>query len=208
MIKEYTIFYIKMYMSAVDILKYYLLHNIAEDIDRYISLGNTKFSRKWKNFEHQKHRQSNPAVIKYFENGSIKEKVWFYNGKYHRCKVPAFFKYFENGNIENEEWYKNNECHRIDGPATTHYYDNGFSVLMIWRYRNKKHNINDNPAQIRYITYSNTLILDWYHCGQFYNVNNIFCRLIYKNNKIDRTCYDPGPRDCFFEKGHRPRIAK
>ena len=87
--------------------------------------------------------------IKYYlyENKIIVEE-WYENGQTHRNNEPAIIHYDDNGKITYEAWFKGGRGHRIDGPAEIRYKD-GQITYKNWRINGQLHRI-DGPAEIRY----------------------------------------------------------
>ena len=53
----------------------------------------------------------------YYEDGTLRTKMWYRDDKKHREDGPAHVFYCDNGNLRNEEWYRDGKKHREDGPA-------------------------------------------------------------------------------------------
>ena len=93
---------------------------------------------KYLNGKKELHNNNGPALVMYYENGNIKSKYWYQNGKLHReCEgadLPVSVGYYENGNISCEEWYQNDEVHR-DGnlPAIIKYNIDGKVINNLYR---------------------------------------------------------------------------
>jgi len=90
-----------------------------------------------------------PAVIYYYENGNIRYKSYWVNGKKHRLEGPAYISYYENGNIRCESYWVNSEEHRLDGPAYIEYHENGNIHFESYLINGKIHRL-DGPAVINY----------------------------------------------------------
>jgi len=72
-----------------------------------------------------KHRTDGPAVIYYYENGSVWHESYYINNKLHKEDGPAAIWYYRYGSVWREYYYINDKCHRIDGPAAIWYYKDG-----------------------------------------------------------------------------------
>jgi antitoxin component YwqK of YwqJK toxin-antitoxin module len=81
--------------------------------DKYYRLENggyKKISKRredWFNKNNEYHRDNEPAVIDYYENGNIKDKAYCINGNFHRENDYALITYFKNGDIEYQCYYLN-----------------------------------------------------------------------------------------------------
>jgi len=84
------------------------------------------------NQQGQIHREDGPALIWYYNTGSIAYEVWYINGVWHREDGPASIDYNEDGSIQYEGWYINGVRHREDGPAYIDYYNDGSICLEEW----------------------------------------------------------------------------
>jgi antitoxin component YwqK of YwqJK toxin-antitoxin module len=101
---------------------------------------------------------TDPTKIEYYENGQIKSKSWYKNGKYQSWRVngeyhnengPAYINYYENGKIRYQLWYINGNLHNENGPANIWYYKNGKIKSQLWCINGNNHNEN-GPAFIDY----------------------------------------------------------
>lgn len=77
-------------------------------------------------------------VLSFHENGNVKYKEYYINGKFHRENGPAREKFYENGNIAHRAYYIHGNVHRTDGPAYEGFYENG-SIKYIYFYINGKY---------------------------------------------------------------------
>jgi antitoxin component YwqK of YwqJK toxin-antitoxin module len=107
-----------------------------------------------------------PSVIKYYPNGNIKNKIYYYHNKLHNTNGPAFEVYFNNGNIKEKTYCNNGIIHRLDGPA---------NII----YNNQGQIIEEN-----YIINGNILSLD-----KFLRYVYFFIRKIYKYKNKQRSRY-------------------
>ena len=96
------------------------------------------------------HRLNGPAIIDYYEDGSIQSESWYQDGKRHRLDGPAYIIYYQDGSIQSESWYQDGKFHRLDGPAEIFYFEEGGSIeAKSWYQDGKRHRL-DGPAVIEY----------------------------------------------------------
>lgn len=163
--------------SATDILAYYMLINVVTAIDNYIGIKIMK-TVAWKNFDyvfdrttlpseiklylnHNIHSErwyknnlvhrghDKPAVISYYKNGILAEKLWMIRYFISRQDNPAILQYYNDGAIKYQAWVVDNFPHRLEGPAQIEYYDNGCIRYESFWIHGKHHRVN-NPAYIQY----------------------------------------------------------
>ncbi len=77
---------------------------------------------------------------RYYDNGKLKEKIYFKDGVLHNENRPAWIWYYENGNIESEYYYINDMLHREDGPAMIFYNINGTISNMFYYINHEEYN--------------------------------------------------------------------
>lgn len=118
------------------------------------------------------HREEDkPAIIQYYEDGSVKCEFYYKNGKRHRDNGPASIiyvngnvigrAYFKYGNLKQELFMSNGVAHNEDGPAEISYYENGNIKSEIYYCNNKKHR-EDGPAEISYYENGNIQFESYY----------------------------------------------
>ena len=73
------------------------------------------------------HNVEFPAIIKYYEDGSIELEEYYFEGKLHRPPTdgPAIIWYDKSSNIMGESYYIKGKLHRFGGPACVWYNDDG-----------------------------------------------------------------------------------
>jgi len=133
--------------------------------------------------------RSNPKII-YYDDGSVKEKKWYKDGKIHKDDGPAVIEYdpegnilleywYKNGNKLSEYWYKDGKMHKDDGPAKKMYNAAGALTGEQW-YKNGKHHRNGGPASTKY------------YPGKYYpdGRKKIKWEMWYEDDKLNR---DDGP---------------
>jgi len=108
-----------------------------------------------------------PAVIEYYENGSVEREMYLQNGFLHTNDndKPAVIEYYplndesknnegkiDKGNIKHISYWKNNMLHRDGGlPAYIEYYYNGNLKHQSYWINDEVQNIDENkPAIIEY----------------------------------------------------------
>ena len=69
--------------------------------------GTKKICMEYYHINGKSHREDNPAVIYYYENGNIKIEYYYINGNSHRENGPADIWYYENGSIKCEYYFIN-----------------------------------------------------------------------------------------------------
>lgn len=90
-------------------------------------------SETWHNDDGMIHRDGGPAaVVNYNNEGHIKEKLWYFDGKIHRVDGPAKITYDNRGHVTKQTWYQHDEISRADGPAVIIYYNNGRVFHETW----------------------------------------------------------------------------
>ena len=75
-----------------------MIYNEWKDSDGFIY-------KEWGNDDEKYHRESGPALICYYPDGSIKIELFYVAGKFHRDSGPASTYYHPNGRIILEEFY-------------------------------------------------------------------------------------------------------
>jgi len=58
-----------------------------------------------------KHRTDGPAVIWYYEDGSVWREHYCVNHKYHRLDGPAMIYYYAGGSVNYSDYYINNKSY-------------------------------------------------------------------------------------------------
>jgi len=101
------------------------------------------------------------CVTSYYNNGNIKNEIWYKNNIIHKDNGPAKIYYYENGNIDREIWYYNGIIHNNNGPAKIYYYENGNIDTEIWFQYGKRYREN-GPIHINYDENGNILLESWY----------------------------------------------
>ena len=92
-----------------------------------------------------------PAMINYFYNGQIESKSYYKNGLLHREGQPAISSYEEDGTIFCETYYIQGQLCRLDDePCYTCYYPNGLVNIKYYYVNHKLHRENNKPAHIEY----------------------------------------------------------
>jgi antitoxin component YwqK of YwqJK toxin-antitoxin module len=94
------------------------------------------------------HKENGPAKIYYYQDGTIDREIWYYYGIIHRNDGPAKIYYYENGSVDTEIWFQNGKRYREKGPVNINYYENGNILLESW-HGELKHR-NDGPVYISY----------------------------------------------------------
>jgi len=132
---------------------------------------------KYYNETNQLHREGDkPAIIEYYQNGSVKNEFYFINHCRHReGDKPSCITYYpsecgKNGNIKHESYYIYNViCRNADKPAYIDYYpsecgENG-NVKYEEYYNNDgdHYREGDKPNQIEYSEDGNTITEIWTH---------------------------------------------
>jgi hypothetical protein len=93
------------------------------------------------------HREHGPAVINYYEDGTIAHCCYYIDGQIHKEDGPAWVDYDKDGSIVEECWYLNGERHRTDGPADIIYSDN--KVVFAYYYlRGREYEVSDWEREV------------------------------------------------------------
>ena len=98
------------------------------------------------------HRSNNkPAIVQYYENGSIIEERYFHKGKLHRENDAAIVRYHENGIISEKRYYiKGKECFQNNNLISMMYFEDGNPSQEIYRYENYYYQGCSRIIEIRY----------------------------------------------------------
>jgi len=83
-----------------------------------------------------RHRTDGPAVIYYYEDGSVEREYYFINNKRHRTDGFAAIWYYQDGSVLCEYYYINEKHHRLDGPSIIYYYNQDGSINSEYYYIN------------------------------------------------------------------------
>lgn len=81
--------------------------------------------KEWRNEARKLHRESGPAQISYYIDGSIRREKFYKDGSLNREDGPASIYYNLDGSINEELFYLDGYLHREDGPAAIRYYLDG-----------------------------------------------------------------------------------
>ena len=82
-------------------IKVTLLDGTTREFDTWDEYRNVRDSLTLHSWNDQ------PAIIHYYDNGSIWYQYWYKEGKYHReGDLPAIIIYYSNDSIEYQAWYK------------------------------------------------------------------------------------------------------
>jgi len=92
------------------------------------------------------HRDTAPARVEYYEDGTVRREDWCQAGKYHQTEKPAVTVYHADGTPKFEWWFVADEAHRLNGPAYIYHHQDG-SRLERWYQHNQRHR-TDGPAVI------------------------------------------------------------
>jgi antitoxin component YwqK of YwqJK toxin-antitoxin module len=120
------------------------------------------------------HRKDGPATIEYYRDASIHSQLFYVNGKRHREDGPAHIYYNTDGSISYKEYYINNELHREDGPAIVEYYPNDF-IRYEGYYINGKLHREDGPACIYYFEDGQMRVQEYYLNNKRESPSSVFC---------------------------------
>lgn len=132
----------------------------------YIFLGSTKGTSY---DEHGKPHSYNddPALVKFYENGSVKSKTWCKHGIIHRDKNPAVIRYGKEGKVEVEIWFKDGEIHRPYGAAITKYFPNGNPKEKSWLVNGVPHRKRGKPIRVFYRENGTVKAREWNNRSHF-----------------------------------------
>lgn len=107
-------------------IKRFLLKKSNEN-ERYVldikyNTNKKIISKTWlysaiKNYDYSYHRINGPAYIQYYDNGNLKTKQYFINGRLHREDGPAVIEYYPDGKLYYKAYYNNSSFHNEKGPA-------------------------------------------------------------------------------------------
>lgn len=113
--------------------------------------GGNKIKELW-----SPNRESEPSIIKYYDNGVISSQKWLKEDLMSRIDGPAYISYNKNGIKIHEEWriidpeerdiingrsyktHKRSLLHRDNGAAIIHYNDNGQITSRYWFHMGKR----------------------------------------------------------------------
>jgi antitoxin component YwqK of YwqJK toxin-antitoxin module len=123
------------------------------------------------------------CLTSYYNNGNIKNQIWYQNNIIHKENGPAKIYYYQDGTIDREIWYYYGIIHRNDGPAKIYYYENGSVDTEIW-FQNGKRYREKGPIHINYDENGNILLESWYGELKYRNDGPIYISY-YQPNMID-----------------------
>lgn len=150
------------------------------------------------------HRDDGPAVVSYYDDGSVRTEWWFKHGKIHRIgdhitNTPAVTKYDKGGNVEERTWYREGKKYRDDGPTCIKYHKNGNMSEQQWSendiisnivkyhengnfykkmyYEDGKRHRSDGPAEIIYYEDGTVAKEMWYIYETFISSNCLITSL-------------------------------
>ena len=95
------------------------------------------------------HNDNGPAVVEYYEDGTLSSEYWYINGKKHNDNGPAEIWYSSDGSVQKKVWYINGYEQRENHPTCIWYFSSGIVRAEYWRYHGNVHRI-DGPAEITY----------------------------------------------------------
>lgn len=137
------------------------------------------------------HNDNGPAIVEYYEDGTLSSEYWYINGKKHNNNGPAEIWYSSDGSVQKKAWYINGYEQRENHPTCIWYFSSGIVRAEYWRYHGNMHRI-DGPAeitynekgQITYISYSIDGVQINMHSKSILNMQNNI-----NNNKININQY-------------------
>ncbi len=100
---------------------------------------------EYHNAEGKCHREDEPAITQWYDNGVKRYEKWLRDGKLDRAEGPASTKWYANGGKSYERWLHNSKLDRDDGPAEQSWYNNGVIACEVWRKNGEPHR-EDGPA--------------------------------------------------------------
>lgn len=145
-----------------------------------------------------------PCIIKFYENGNVKQEVFyrFYTGIYKKINYYisgnisgeflykfnklhnddnnneiAYIEYYDNklNSIKTKKYYNNGKlCRTKDRPAVIKYYENGEIKKEEYYLLNNRHRSNNKPAVIEYYENTNIKTEKYYINGFYKNENDKF----------------------------------
>lgn len=126
-------------------------------------------------------REDGPAFEEFYEDGSIKLRIWYKDDEFHRDgDLPAYESFFKNGSIREQEWYINGDNHRANEPACLFYRENGTISAVKYLKVNMCH--RTDGAAVTYFAQDGTTIQ-----SQSYYVNGaLFSRTQFLKKYIPR----------------------
>lgn len=98
------------------------------------------------NEDGKRHNDNGAAYVEYYQNGKIKEKVYFSNGLIFNDKYPAHIRFHVNGNPSYEAFYKiPGKKHNDQGACIFKRDINGKSISISYYFEDKLSNLK-GPA--------------------------------------------------------------
>lgn len=136
--------------SANDILDYFVLSSVNNEIERYMvyRLHCPRIRQlRWANFEGQPYRIKKPSCIDYFHNFySVIDPYRSTLIGFHPPNAPTQIIF--NYGIKRETWYRNGKVSRNDGPSIIESYSTGRREQ--WYKNGVRYRDNDNPDCVVY----------------------------------------------------------
>lgn len=129
-----------------------------------------------------RHRDGEPAYLRFNIQGNVVFESWYKHGKKNRDgDLPSMIEYKHNSSLYEyslQRWCKDGKCHRENGPALIINHRN--HVEENWFYNGKRHRDGDLPARVCYPrddSYKHIVyfVRQWYNHGKLHRIGGPAC---------------------------------